>query len=251
MSRYDSSTTPRRGGIHFGLRHHNVIVPASRAGATVFPTNKTTGRIDFSMYHPPLTQSLISDEEVASFLQGVDAFVQPVFKSDFIDRMKIIPWIFLGLLILLAIIIMGIIMEFIKTSIPIYISPLIFFGGIVILGTFFQIAHYFMVVHVKRKIKEAKEKIQAYLLQYNGAFQAKGYFWVAPANFPYWIELWKATEMSAGMAVNTQQPMGGFNVQQQYIMLPQQQTPSHIGSYGAAGSQFNSPLQEKSSFSPV
>ncbi len=250
MSRYGTPNTAYGGGVRYGYRH-DVVVPTSREGVIIFPTNKTTGRMDYSMYQQVMTQNLISNEEVASFLQGVDAFVQPVFKSDFLDLMKIGPWIFMVAMIVLIIFMLGSTMGFIRTSLPFYQIPMLVSVIIVILAIFLSVANCVVVAHVKRKIKEAKEKVQAYILQYNSAFQARGYFWVAPANFPYWIELWTANTnqgMSAGMVVNTQ-PMGGFNMQQQYMMLPQQQTPSYIGNYGA-GSQFNSPLQQQS-FSPV
>ncbi len=198
------STSPTYGTVAGASSYgHPVTAPSSRDGALVFPVDRQKGKVEYWMYSPAMTQGAISIEEVAEFLQGIDAFVQPIFKSKLMAFTKWFAWIlligFLGVLGLYLASMLG----FIDTGMPLYYVPLIFagtVGAIVGIGSVFQCI---LMCYAKKKTQEAKEKIQPYLQYHNGRFQARGYFWVAPVHFPYWIELWRETP-AQGMPVMQQ-----------------------------------------------
>lgn len=235
-STWSSLTTAYKEGELSYKFKHTAVVPMSREGAIVFPTNKTTGKIDYSMYQPTMTKGVIPIDEIANFLQGIEAFVQPIFKSN-LEALQSRLWtIFLVVLVVVVIFTGADIGGLLNTGLSESAISVIALLIIVILGVGLFVYNHVAVTDVRKKIQASKEKILVYLQQYNGPFQAAGYMWVAPENFPYWIELCTATP-DQGMSVGIVQPMGGLNIQQPYMMLPQQQTP------GYGESHFNSPLQ--------
>ncbi len=210
---------------------HPVSVPSSRDGALVFPVDRQKGKVEYWMYSPAMTQGAISIEEVAEFLQGIDAFVQPIFKSKLITFFKWFPCIFfLGFIGTFGLY-FACMFGAITTDVPVYILPLVFAGTILSLAAFAAVIQCMLNSHIKKKTQEAKEKIQPYLQYHNGRFQARGYFWVAPVHFPYWVELWRETP-AQGM------PMVSGVIQGEQVYV--QETPN----YGIGGVELQPRMQK-------
>ncbi len=184
----------------FGYRH-NISVPSSVNGVIIFPVDKEEGKFDSSKYSPELTQGAISTEEIEHFLQGIDDFVEPIFQSDVLSDAKSFSMMIILLMILLFVILEGVTMS---ADIPTFVVAPIFVVLMLVLAAVYAILDRIATSYVKKKIKEANEKIGTYLQIHNGAFKEKDYFWIAPVGFPYWIELHKEISESEDIEQGTE-----------------------------------------------
>jgi len=183
-----SSELPQAGAYSYG---YPATVPSSREGALVFPVDRQNGKVEYWMYSPAMTQGAISIEEVAAVLQGVDAFIQPIFTSKLITFLKCFPWIILPVIPGMFVFFFACTFGLIIIDMPFYLFPIMISVTMVVLIIVAAVFQCLLASYIREKTKEAKEKIQPYLQLHNDTFQARGYFWVAPVHFPYWIELWR------------------------------------------------------------
>ncbi len=181
-----ASTAP--GAYNYG---YPVTVPSSIDGALVFPIDSRKGKVEYWMYNPAMTQGAISIEEVAEFLQGIDIFIKPIFKSKFMTFLKWFPLVIflaiVGMFIFFFLCIFGLV----AINIQLDFFPAMIFITMVVLVIVAATSQCVLSSYVRKRTQEAKEKIQPYIQLHNGNFQQRGYFWVAPVHFPSWIELWR------------------------------------------------------------
>jgi len=192
---------------------HTIVVPPSTKNCLIFPVDRVKGNFNMNFYDTAMTQGRVSSEEIASFLQELDPVVKPIFNSrmnsflKFYQR-KLHPCFMLGLVVLFALGVFFMTRGALKLF---FVLPGVF-AAIFLSTVIIMIINCLHVANVKSLIKESKDKIMPIVLSKNTDFKRKGYFWVAPHNFPYWIELW--TEEASNMRV--QYGLQGMSLPQQY-----------------------------------
>jgi len=170
---------------------HKVVVPSSTTKIIIFPVDRVKGKFSLQFYDPAMTRGRVSREEVARFLEELDPMVKPIFKTRLISFLKcyqtMYPFLAIGMVIGFMI---GMIMGFLSGSFKIFLVFPALFAAFWLSLVIILIINCSHVAGVKRKIDESKARIMPFVIGRNPEFQRKGYFWAAPHNFPYWIELW-------------------------------------------------------------
>ena len=192
--------------LRLGYRH-NVVVPVSTNNAIIFPVDRSEGKFDLSSYDPAMTRGMVSSEEVASFLQELEPMIKPIFNSPVLSFLswyqKLHPFAMIALFFVwIIVIVLGARSGSLKVFV---ILPAVFVAFMAWIGIVL-IINCNAVSNVKNLIAESKSKIQSYVQARNQSMRGKGYFWVAPTQFPYWIELW--VEGAPMMAVSMEQQYG-------------------------------------------
>ncbi len=197
-----------------GYKHSAVTVPSSTEKIIIFPVDRTKGKFSLQFYDPAMTKGRIQREEIERFFEELDPMVKPIFNTKMNSFLKCYQTIypFLAIAIIIGFLVgmfMGIRSE---TPYGFFIGPAIFMAFWLSLVAILIIncSH---VAGIKRKMDESKAKIVPLMIARNPEFQRKGYFWVSPNNFPYWIELW----------VNDAPQM--MTIEQQYGIPMREQVP--------------------------
>ncbi len=204
----------RGGRLRLGYRH-TVLAPVSTSNSIIFAVNRETGKFEFSHYNPSMTKGAISYEEIANLLQELEPMVKPIFNSPVISFLKwyqkIHPFVVIAVMISwILLIVFGTRENDVKIYIVIPAIAGTFLAWIVIVLLINCIA----VGNIKDLMEESKHKIMSYIQPRNQSMRGKGYFWVVPTRFPYWLELWVEGA-----------PMQAVSMEQQYGIPIRQEVP--------------------------
>lgn len=214
-----------------------VIIPPSTDRTIVFPYNWWTRKFNSTHYFPGMTNNAAPTEEITQFLEEIQRQLADYHSAAGHKCIRIMAF--------------GIILIFIAfgVAIPVSISSMaktvsagessgfptvipIAFGILFGYLFLFIILNAIFAARGRSKLREVKESVTTFILQRSADCKQRGFAWILPTNFPYWVELWRIDSMQS------MQPM-----QAPYTAVPMQQ----LGLYNNLGVPQNVDVMNTSS----